>query len=141
VENAVENAGSSGTILSLNHVQDRYGYYLVFIPKILLNLYGSVFSRTQKLFYFEDVYNDVVVWGQSFLFLYVFPESLFVSSRTRDNIARKLLFSFLISCIVFAYIPVVQNRYFYSSYILLIAIMSMKRSVSLFDIKRIKILY
>ncbi len=126
-ENVVENDGSGGTILLLNDLQNKYGYYLVVIPKVFLNLYGSVLSRTKQLVSFSDVYNDIVVWGQSFLYLYVLPASLYISWKRNNYLLNKLLFSFIISCILFSYIPVVQNRYFYSSYILLIALISIKK--------------
>ena len=127
VEDAVENAGSSGTILLLNSIQNRYGYYLVFIPKTFLNIYGSVLTRTLQMIFFKDVYNDVVVWGQSFLFLYVLPRGAYLYWKSTGILYKQLFFSFVVSCIMFSYIPVVQNRYFYSSYILLILIISIRR--------------
>ncbi|WP_461150135.1 hypothetical protein [Spirosoma pulveris] len=127
-QTAVTNAGSGGTILVLNELQNRYGYFLVIIPKVFLNLYGSVLSRTGQMIDFKDVYNDVVVWGQSFLFLFVLPFSIYIQWKKSNLVASKLFFSFIISCILFSYIPVVQNRYFYSSYIILVALISIKKS-------------
>jgi len=125
-QTAVDNAGSAGTILMLNSIQSNYGYYLAVLPKTLLNLYGSVLTRTNQMIHFRDVYNDVVIWGQSFLFLYTVPKSIYLQSFKNNILSSKLFFSFIISCIFFSYIPVVQNRYFYSSYLLLIAIISIK---------------
>ena len=128
VENAVDEAGSRGTILILNNIQNEYGYYLVVIPKILLNLYGSVLSRTSQMIFFDDVYNDIVVWGQSFLFLYILPKGIYSYLKNMNILSCKLIFSFTISCIMFSYIPVVQNRYFYTGYLFLIALIAIRKS-------------
>ncbi|GAB3708997.1 hypothetical protein GCM10027592_44790 [Spirosoma flavus] len=127
IENTVESSNSGGTILALNNIQNKYGYFLAVIPKALLNLYGSVLSRTSQMIFFKEVYNDVVVWGQSFLFVYTIPKAAYIYWKTQNILASKLLYSFVIMCIIFSYIPVVQTRYFYSGYILLIAIISIKK--------------
>ncbi len=120
VEITVTNSGSGGTILLLNQIQEKYGYIWVFLPKTLLNLVGDVLSRTSNLFYFQDVYTDIIVWGQSCLFLYFLPRSAYAFIKNKSLLCKKLVFVFLLTCILFSYIPVVQNRYFYAAYPLLI---------------------
>jgi hypothetical protein len=121
-----DNGKGGGTILVLNNIQNSYGYIFAFLPKLFLNLYGSVLSRTEQLFAYEDVYNDVVVWGQSFLFLIILPWAFFHSRRRNYETQQNIWFCFIFSCIIFSYIPVVQNRYFYPSYLLLAVIVSHK---------------
>lgn len=138
VKEAVENAGSAGTIILLNDIQNKYGYYLVVIPKIILNIYGSVLTRTYQMINFQDVYNDVVVWGQSFLFLFILPKSVYQIWKNNTFLQKQLFFSFIVSSIIFSYIPVVQNRYFYSSYLLLALIISIEQRNDISN-KRLKL--
>ena len=124
VETAVTNSGTKGTILILNKIQKDYGYIFAFIPKLFLNLFGSVLSRTYNLFFFEHVYNDIVVWGQSFLFIIIVPKSLTIYKKSNHLFTKEMFFIFILLCIFFSYIPVVQNRYFYSGYLILIVLIS-----------------
>ncbi|XWW48095.1 hypothetical protein JYG30_11930 [Fibrella sp. USSR17] len=126
VELTVESSGSGGTILLLNKIQKSYGYIWSFLPKTFLNLFGSVFSRTQNLFNFQHVYNDVVVWGQSLLFIYLIPITLKKYYNINTAYPKKLMSLFAISCILFSYIPVIQNRYFYTGYIILLILVSFR---------------
>ncbi len=124
----IDNGKGGGTILILNSIQNSYGYIFSFLPKLFLNLYGSALSRTEQLFTYEDVYNDIIVWGQSFLFLIVLPWAFFHNKGKKDETQQKLWFCFILSCVMFSYIPVIQNRYFYPSYLLLAVIISHKNS-------------
>ncbi|MBD2703595.1 hypothetical protein IC229_23325 [Spirosoma sp. BT702] len=128
IENTVENGTGGGTILILNNLQNTFGYYLVVLPKTFLNLYGSVLTRTSQMIFFTDVYNDIIVWGQSFLFLYAVPGAFYTQWKTKDKIGSKFFYAFVILCIIFSYIPIVQTRYFYCGYLLLIAVISIKRT-------------
>lgn len=130
VEMTVTNSGSGGTILLLNQIQEKYGYIWVFLPKTVLNLVGDVLSRTSNLFYFQDVYTDIIVWGQSCLFLYFLPRSAYAFINNKNLLCKRLLFIFLLTCILFSYIPVVQNRYFYAVYPLLITAICFRRSTN-----------
>ncbi|MDH4459940.1 MAG: hypothetical protein QE277_00845 [Flectobacillus sp.] len=120
-EETTKNSDSGGLINNLNDLQYKFGYWLVFVPKVMLNLFGSIF-KINLLFDLNDVYNNIIITIQSILFLFLIPLVVIKVMQSDSYMYRKLFFSFLIFCIFFSFIPIVQNRYFYPCYILLIGI-------------------
>jgi hypothetical protein len=117
-ESTINQTNTRGTIYFLNEIQRTSGYFLVFIPKILLNIFGTIY-RLDLLLDFSDMYNNHVIWGQSLLFIFIIPVTYIKVKKTQIRIINEIFFSFLIFCILFAFVPIVQNRYFYPCYVLL----------------------
>ncbi|WP_044172029.1 hypothetical protein [Flectobacillus major] len=124
---SVNSDGTKGTITMLNEIQNKYGYVFVVIPKIMLNLFGSLI-RLDSLFNFDDVYNNFVIWVQSLLFFVLIPIALFNTRNSQDLFLAKVLFTFNILCILFAFIPISQNRYYFPCYFLIILLICNKNT-------------
>lgn len=124
-EQAFNTVNSGGTINLLNQLQNKFGYWCVFLPKTALNLFGSIY-RIDSIFVVNDVYNNVVIWVQSLLFIILIPLSISKLQRLDEIISRKLFFSFVVFCIMFSFIAIIQSRYFYPCYILLVIIICIK---------------
>lgn len=108
----VEGSGSFNKIMD---VQNDYGYIFAFFPKVLHLMIGMI-ARYRMIFDYSDVYNNIVLYFQAPLNLYL----LYVNFKNRlFNIRNDYFFISLLYCAVFAITPIYAIRYFYPVSILL----------------------
>ena len=115
----------SGIFITMNEMQNKGLYFLVFVPKVLHLLFGLLL-RIRNILIFDDFWNNVVVTGQSIPFLYLFI-NLFIKVKTKKiNLSNEFYFLTVIFFIVFALTPIYAPRYFLPAYIILSVMFSSK---------------
>jgi hypothetical protein len=116
------DASGSGLVMRLNDLQLKYGYFLVFIPKIFQNLFGSI-MRISAIFDWSDFYNNFIVATQSILFAVM---AILLIVKKKLNIYNDIFYLAIIYSILFALSPFVQNRYFFVVYVVLAVLLANK---------------
>ncbi len=116
------DAGGSGLVMRLNDLQLKYGYFLVFIPKIFQNLFGSV-TRISAIFDWSDFYNNFIVAAQSILFALM---AILLIVKKKLNIYNDIFYLAVVYSVLFALSPFVQTRYFFVVYIVLAVLLANK---------------
>lgn len=111
------SGGGSGLYSLFNSVQQKGGYFLVFIPKALQAMYGMVF-KLEDIFNPDagPFYNRVVV---ALHCVAAFTLFLVTVLRQRLKISDDLVFISVIYCLIFVLSPIYAPRYFYPVYFLL----------------------
>ena len=107
-----------GTIFVLNGLQDKYMYFIVFLPKLFLNLMGSLPS-----FRFDftnlDEYGRIDIYNGIFLVVHQIATAIILLLsvvKRRIKISNDTIYYFCIYSIIFVSAPFVQFRYFYPVY-------------------------
>jgi hypothetical protein len=113
-------ADGANTIVKLNHLQAAYGFPLVVLPKILMNLLGELLRPTYYLgpFWetgFMDLHSQIVLPLFSIALV-----SLLLLALAKGKLAAKRPIAFLIAIYLIgtAVTPFVQPRYEYFVYVL-----------------------
>jgi hypothetical protein len=114
-------AEGGNTIVKLNHLQAAYGFPLVVLPKILMNLLGELLRPTYYLgpFWetgFMDLHSQIVLPLFSIALV-----SLLLLALAKGKLATKRPIAFLIAIYLIgtAVTPFIQPRYEYFVYVLL----------------------
>jgi hypothetical protein len=110
----------SGFFSLLNDIQAKYGYFIVFIPKIFQNLFGGV-TRISTLFDWSDFYNNFIVSLQC---LYLSATAILIAIKRKINMYNDIFHLSVIYCVFFAVTPIVQNRYFFPVSIMFAVLLS-----------------
>jgi len=116
------DTSGSGLFMRLNEIQSKFGYVLVFIPKIFQNLFGSI-MRISAIFDWSDFYNNFIVATQSILFAVM---AILLIVKKKLNIYNDIFYLAIIYSILFALSPFVQNRYFFVVYVVLAVLLANK---------------
>lgn len=111
------SGGGSGLYSLFNDIQQRGGYFLVFIPKALQAMYGMVF-KLDDIFNPDagPFYNRIVV---ALHCVAAFALFLVTVLRRRLRVSDDLVFISIIYCLIFVLSPIYAPRYFYPVYFLL----------------------
>jgi hypothetical protein len=110
-------AGLTGLLAG---IQDHYGYFLVLIPKLVLNYFGNLFRLFDFVFWpdridYSDVYNNIVVLGHQLCMVLVF----FLALRKRKlSLASENGYFLAVYSVVFAISVLISYRYFFPVYLL-----------------------
>jgi hypothetical protein len=113
-------------MVALNQMQGQYMFFIVFIPKMLLNLIGNPFSMHAKIveiFYGNsyDIYNVVISPLQQILNAFIsiiFAYKTFKSKGHRKELTD-IQCMIIIYGIVFSLTPFLQARYFFPIFTLM----------------------
>lgn len=102
-----------------------FGYILVVIPKFLQLLLGPIF-RYSKMFNYEDLYNDVLLFFQSIINLF----QLALVVKKRISINNVFVFMAIVYSIVFCLTPIFSPRYLFPVYVLLVLALASKKEIA-----------
>lgn len=116
------DTGGSGLFMRLNELQIKYGYFVVFIPKIFQNLFGGI-TRISQIFDWSDFYNNFIVVCQSLLFAAI---ALLLVMKKKINIQNDVFYLSIVYCVLFSITPFVQTRYFFIVYVTFAVLLSEK---------------
>jgi hypothetical protein len=113
-------AKNAHTIAKLNNIQAHFGFPLVMVPKIIMDLSGQLItpvSLNQYLSYygFTDIHSAVII---PLFSLVLIPVLVIAYRRGKLNPARPLALLVIIYLLVVAVTPFVQPRYNYFVYVL-----------------------
>jgi hypothetical protein len=111
-----------GTYRVLTNIQEKGGYFLVFIPKTL-HLLFSYFSKIKLIF--EG--NYVINIGQSFASLLLVSFFIFKYLRKKIERNNNLFYMAMIYCLLFAITPIHVPRYLFPFYLLLAIFVSVRK--------------
>ena len=111
-----------GTITRLYAIQDKGGYFLVALPKVLMNIAGRWITPAYFLhdYWFEEFGNNLqnrfIGICSSLVMLATLSYALF---RNRFRLTRPLIHLMVIYFFCMAILPFIQHRYIYPAYALL----------------------
>lgn len=123
-------ASTAGLTQLLETVQANYGFFLVLVPKLVLNYFGNVLRifdfvvRPDSLDY-GDIYNNMIVLGHQICMLMIF---LFAIRRRKLSLANDSVYFLAIYSLVFAIGILINYRYFFPVYLILCLELSLRRS-------------
>lgn len=107
--------GSLGVVRAFARASSEGLYFLIFIPKLLINLYGNlVVLNPLKI---EG--NSINLYISQLLFLFL---SFVVIKKKRFVLQNDLVFAFIVYCLVFCVPSFIQHRYFFPLYPLFVLI-------------------
>lgn len=119
-----DNYEGAGTFLTLLEIQSKYGYIVVFIPKILIiliariKMYGSFFD-------FSDAYNNVILFLQTILHIYIIVKCYVKKVYKMEN---TFFYVALIYFVIFGMTPIFNPRYFYPAIVFICYELSLKKN-------------
>lgn len=123
-----------GTFLKLLEWQEKYGYIFVFIPKVILILVARV-KLYDHFFDFSNAYNNVVLFLQTILHIYIIIMCYFKKVYRLEN---TFFYIALIYFAVFGISPIFNPRYFYPAIIFICYELSLKNVVGIKKIQQSK---
>jgi hypothetical protein len=118
---ASQLTSTAGLTLLLASIQDHFGYFLVLIPKVVLNYFGNLFRlfdfvvRPSTIDY-SDVYNNVIVLGHQLCMVLVCWLAL---RKRRLQLGSDNVYFIAVYSIVFGISVLISYRYFFPMYLLL----------------------
>jgi hypothetical protein len=114
-------ARGGNTIAKLNNIQTHFGFPLVVVPKIIMDISGELIRPVTYFHYFADFgFGDIHSWLIVPLFSVVLIPVLAIAySKGRLNPGRPIALLIIIYLLVVAVTPFVQPRYNYFVYVLL----------------------
>jgi hypothetical protein len=110
-----DQAISANTVITLNEFQKNGFYWLVYLPKLFLNLFGNPINGFIYLISFSENLDLYRLFGilQEFLMLIIFSLLIF----KKKIIIQGSLFLFAgIYSILYSFSPFIQSRYFFPIY-------------------------
>jgi len=126
-QSKIDKVGGVGLFDKIMGIQDNYGYFFAFVPKVLHLLLGMT-TRLGHVFNPDPVemYNDVVLYWMG-------PINFFLLTmifwKRRFKIKDPYVFLALIYTIIFAITPIYNIRYFYPVGILLSFVVFKKQEI------------
>ncbi len=113
-------------MVALNQMQGQYMFFIIFIPKLLLNLIGNPFSMPTKIveiFYgnSHDIYNVVISPLQQILnaFIFIIFAYKIFKSKGRRKEFTDIQCIVMIYGVIFSLTPFLQARYFFPIFTLM----------------------
>jgi hypothetical protein len=124
----------SGLFFYWVKMQNNYLYFLIFVPKLLHILFGTMFRFSlTEIINKVDFYNSFIITTQSIISFCLF---IFVITKKKLNLNNDLFYISLIYCIVFAISPIYGPRYFIPLHLLfaiMLAIPNYAKSTTKFE--------
>ncbi|GAB2609571.1 hypothetical protein GCM10027035_02410 [Emticicia sediminis] len=131
---SVNKEGSGGLSIRLLTLQEnKFGYIIAVIPKIIQNLIGQL-PNFQKTTDISDVYNNIVIYFQCVLFALLIIKIFYYhisrsEKKVHYSLSSNIFYFIIIYAICFSLIPIIQTRYFFPVYILLCVLDSLKKPI------------
>jgi hypothetical protein len=108
--------GGTGALAFMLKLQDKYCYFLVFLPKTIHLLVGNIAQfNIFKLINKIDFYNMFIVISQSLVYLFLLIQ---IIMKKKINIDNDIFYVALIFCIFTSMTPVIALRYFFPLHLL-----------------------
>jgi|GEM_PF-1155525 len=131
LERQQDTAG--GAISFFNRLQQNYLYIVAAIPKIFFNLFGNIFRVFGMIVRpsqadFNDIYNNVFMLGYQLVMFFI---TLFFLFFKKISLRDDLTLLCCIYLIVFSLGPMIQYRYIFPLYIVIITLLSARKPKSI----------
>jgi hypothetical protein len=107
-----QREGSIGLTILLSQLSQQGLYFLIVLPKILMNMFGGLIISPFKL----EGYS-ILLYISQILFLFLSLKSII---KKRISLKNDFFFVFLVSAIVFSVPDFLQHRYFFPFYPMLV---------------------
>jgi hypothetical protein len=131
-EGSTEGSGFFSVLIEIQN-SGPFGYFIVFLPKTLFLLLGSI-ARYYNFFDFTNLYNNVFVFSQSVVNAII----IFMLIKNRVSMNNIFLFLGITYCIIFSLSPIFSPRYFFPAYIyFVLALSSTSSPINLITIRHI----
>jgi len=105
--------GSFGLVKELAVMSSDGLYFIAFLPRLLINLFGNLFAVGSL----NLVGNSINIYVSQALFFFLAVQAVF---RKAYKIRNDVSFSFIVYCMVFCVPAFIQHRYFVPAYPLLV---------------------
>lgn len=118
-----DNYEGAGTFLKLLEIQSKYGYFFIFIPKILIILVAKI-KMYGSFFDFSDAYNNVILFLQTILHVYIIIKCYMKKVYKIEN---TFFYVALLYFVIFGMTPIFNPRYFYPAIVFICYELSLKK--------------
>jgi hypothetical protein len=130
----LNDVNSLGTIHYLNALQAHYMFFIVLIPKLLLNYFGDIIKIFITFPNWTDIYNTYGILGAGFCFLLILIKLI---KQRKLKLKDDRIYFCVIMSVMYTMMPIVQLRYFFPLYIIMCIIASERNIKSKFAKKEI----